>query len=331
VALLVESGLWSVLRTRPFSKVPDPTTTPHSVFVTAMDTNPLAPAPDAALAGREEDFANGLLCVTKLSGGEVYLCRAPGSAISADPHSGVSVEEFSGVHPAGTVGLHIHTLDPVYREKTVWHVGYQDVAAIGALFRTGQLDFERIVALAGPSLKKPRLVRTRMGASTDDLVEGELKAGEHRVISGSVLSGRTAMGEIHGYLGRYHNQVSVIPEGRERIFLGWMGPGAGAFSVSNAFLSALWRGKKRFSFTSALNGSGRAIVPIGLYERVMPMDIMPTFLLRALMSDDLERAEELGCLELDEEDLALCTFVCPSKIDYGPALRRNLTQIEKEG
>ena len=331
VALLVESGLWTALRTRPFSKAPGPATTPHAIFITAMDTNPLAASADVVLAGREEDFAAGQLCVAKLTDEEVYLCKAPGAAVSADPHSGIRVEEFAGVHPAGTVGVHIHVLDPVHREKTVWHVGYQDVVAIGTLFRTGQLDVDRVVALAGPSVKRPRLVRTRVGASTDDLVNGELEDGDHRVISGSVLSGRAAMGEIHGYLGRYHNQVSVIREGRPRELLGWMAPGADKFSLSNAFLSALWRGKKRFDFSSALNGSLRAIVPIGLYERVMPMDILPTFLLRALMSDDVERAEELGCLELDEEDLALCTFVCPSKIDYGPALRRNLTQIEKEG
>jgi Na+-transporting NADH:ubiquinone oxidoreductase subunit A len=228
------------------------------------------------------------------------------------------------------VGLHIHRLDPVHREKKVWHLGIQDVIAIGHLFKTGELDVERVISLAGPMVSRPRLLNTRLGASTDDLTEGELQDGECRVISGSVLSGRQAQGEVHGYLGRYHQQISVICEGREREFLGWLAPGKDKFSVLNLFVSRLANGKS-FSFTTTTNGSKRAMVPIGMYERVMPMDIMPTHLLRALISEDLEAAEQLGCLELDEEDLALCTFVCPGKYDYGPILRKNLDVIDREG
>lgn len=329
-ALLIESGVWTAFRTRPFSKAPAPGARPHAIFVTAMDTNPLAPLTDVVLEGNEKEFATGLVCVAKLTDGKVYLCKAPGSSVPTDPYNGVVLEEFDGPHPAGTVGLHIHILDPVHREKTVWHIGCQDVVAIGALITTGKLHLTRIVALAGPSVKKPRLLRTRQGAATDDLVAGELKEGEHRVISGSVLSGRSAQGEIHGYLGRYSQQISVIPENRERELLGWLMPGKNIFSTINVYLSSLFRGKK-YDFTTSLYGAPRAMVPIGTYERVMPMDILPTFLLRALIAHDIERAEELGCLELDEEDLALCTFVCPSKYDYGPILRENLTIIEKEG
>lgn len=331
VALLVESALWTALRTRPFSRVPDPATEPHSIFVTAMDTHPLAADVDAVVQGREAELEAGLICLAKLTKGVVYFCKSPNSKIAANPHNGVQTEEFQGPHPAGAVGLHIHTLDPVSRNKTVWHIGYQDVIAIGALFTTGRLHVERIVSLAGPSVKNPRLVRTRLGASLDDLTAGQLREGEHRVISGSVLSGRAAMGPLLGYLGRYANQVSVLPEDRERRLLGWMTPGTETFSVTNTFASALARGRKLFSFSTTSNGARRAIVPIGLYEKVMPMDIMATFMVRALVMDDVERAEELGVLELDEEDLALCTFVCPSKQDYGSALRRNLTRIEKEG
>jgi len=329
-ALLVESGMWTALRTRPFSKTPALGSTPHSIFVTATDSNPLAPNPATIVKGKEKEFEAGLLCIAKLTDGKVYLCRAPGTAITAPANSNVVVEEFQGVHPAGTVGVHIHTLAPVHRDKTVWHIGYQDVIAVGALFSTGQLDLDRVIALAGPAVKQPRLIRTRLGASTDDLTEGQLNDGENRVISGSILSGTAASGEVHGYLGRFHNQISVICEDRERVFLGWLGPGFKQFSIIRAFASCLTPGKK-FNFTTSQNGGRRAMVPIGMYEKVMPMDILPTFLLRALIMDDLERAELLGCLELDEEDLALCTFVCPGKYDYGPILRRNLTTIEKEG
>jgi Na+-transporting NADH:ubiquinone oxidoreductase subunit A len=330
-ALLVESGMWTALRTRPFSKVPEPGTEPYALFITAMDSSPLAASPEAIIEGREDDFERGLLYLAKLTEGRTYLCKAPGANIPANPNTGIFIEEFQGPHPAGLPGTHIHKLAPVTRDRVSWYINYQDVMAVGHLFATGKLDVTRVVALAGPSVKDPRLVRTRIGASLDDLTNGELKEGEQRVISGSVLAGRKAMGEIHGYLGRYDTQVSVITEDRERVFLGWILPGSDKFSTTNVFLSALTRRIQKFDFTTTTNGSHRAMVPIGTYEEVMPLDILPTFLLRALLADDLERAERLGCLELDEEDLALCTFVCPGKIDYGTALRRNLDTIEREG
>ncbi len=330
VNLLVESGVWPVLRTRPFGKVPAIDATPTAVFVTAMDTNPLAASVSVVLAGNEKDFETGLSCVAKLTEGATYLCKAAGVSIPGGSVDGITVEEFAGPHPSGTAGLHIHLLEPVHRDKMVWHVNYQDVVGIGRLFTTGKLDVERVVSLAGPSVKTPRLLKTRMGASTDELVSGEVEGDDLRVISGSVLSGRTASGELLGYLGRRDTQVTVLPEGHEREFLGWMAPGASKFSTVNAYLASLFKGKK-FKFTTTTNGNGRAMVPIGMYERVMPLDILPTFLLRSLIVNDIEQAEKLGCLELDEEDLALCTFVCPSKYEYGPILRRNLEQIEKEG
>ncbi|MBN1441868.1 MAG: Na(+)-translocating NADH-quinone reductase subunit A [Planctomycetes bacterium] len=331
--LLVESGLWTALRTRPFSRVPDPESRPHSIFVTATDSNPLAALPHAAIRGEESALQAGLICVSRLTEGKTYLCRHPGSAIeppAAAAECGIQVEEFAGVHPAGTVGLHIHLLDPVSRRKTVWHLGYQDVVAIGKLFTTGRLDVRRVVSLAGPVVKSPRLLATRIGASLDDLVRGELEDVESRVISGSVLSGRAAMGEVHGYLGRYHLQVSALREGRDRELLSWLRLGAEKFSTIRAYLSGFLAPRK-LAFTTSTNGSKRAIVPIGMYERVMPLDIQPVFLLKSLVMEDIARAEELGCLELDEEDLALCTFVCPGKIDYAPLLRNNLDLIEKEG
>lgn len=331
VNLLVESGLWTALRARPFGRVPSPNdAAPEALFVTASDSEPLAPSIDVILEGRESDFELGLTVLSKLTEGKTYLCKMAGSKISASV-SGVQVEEFKGPHPAGRVGYHIHTLTPVHRGRTVWHIGAQDVLAVAELFRSGKLDLRRVVALSGPQVNEPRLLRTRLGASIDEVIAGELKKGENRIVSGSVLSGRVSAGEIHGYLGRYHQQIAVLREGREREFLGWLTPGQERFSVSNAYLSALSRGTRKFAFTANQMGSKRHMVPIGMYEQVFPFDMMPTFLLRALLSKDTVRAEELGVLELDVEDMDLCTFVCPGKQNYCTALRENLEQIRSEG
>ena len=328
--LLLESGVWVALRARPFGKVANPQDKPHSIFVTAMDTNPLAPMPDVLLAGNETKFQTGLTVLSKLTDGPVFVCVGANQQVDVPSEGNFRVETFSGPHPVGTVGYHIHVLDPVDRNKTVWHIGLQDVIALGALFESGHQQVERVVSLAGPVVKNPRLVRSRIGASTDDLVADELLGGDDRVVSGSVLSGRIAQGDRLGYLGRYHQQISVLAEDRRREFLGWLSPGLDKFSVINTFVSSLLPGK-RFPFTTTTNGSRRNIVPIGMYEKVMPMDLPTTVILKSLLMTDVETAEKLGCLELDEEDVALCTYVCPGKNDYGPHLRDVLTILEKEG
>jgi Na+-transporting NADH:ubiquinone oxidoreductase subunit A len=328
---LLASGLWTALRTRPYSKVPAPDSKPHSIFVTAMDTNPLALQPEVVINEYHEDFANGLSVIAQLTEGPVFVCKSPETTILTPPSEQLKIAEFSGPHPAGLVGTHIHFLDPVSATKTVWYLNYQDVIAIGKLFTTGRLWVERIIALGGPPVLKPRLLRTRLGANTNDLLLGELQDVECRAISGSVLSGRRAAGWA-SYLGRYHTQLSVLAEGREREFFGWIMPGKNKFSILNVFLSSLSRATRKFALTTTQNGSPRAMVPVGNnYEQVMPLDILPTQLLRSLLVGDTEMAQSLGCLELDEEDLALCSFVCVGKYDYGPVLRKNLTQIEKEG
>ncbi len=329
-ALLVESGLWTAFRARPFSKVPKLDTTPYAIFVTAIDTNPLAANIDAVVGDRQADLDAGMEAISLLTDGNVHFCKAPDTKVHPMGKSGAFIEDFKGPHPAGNPGFHIHTIAPVGHNRTCWYIGIQDVLAIGQLFRYGTLDVERIISFAGPAATRPRLLKVRLGSSLDDLSAGEVADGEVRVISGSVLSGRASSGEIQGYLGRYHSQVSVLAEDRERVFLGWLDPGMEKFSVVGAYIASFIPDKK-FAMTTTTNGGARAMVPIGNYERVMPFDILPTFLLRSLAVDDLESCEELGCLELDEEDLALCTFVCPSKYEYGPILRRNLTTIEKEG
>jgi Na+-transporting NADH:ubiquinone oxidoreductase subunit A len=326
-ALMLESGLWTALRQRPFGRVPAADGTAEAIFVTAADSRPHAPPPSMVIGQRADDFRQGLVCLTKAGAGPVYLCTAAGESFEAPP--GVQVEQFAGPHPSGTVGWHIHCLHPVSMDRHVWHIGYQDVIALGHLARTGLLDLGRVVSLAGPSVRSPRLLRTRLGASVDELVAGELQPGVHRVISGSVLDGRVATGEASGYLGRYHLQVAALPEARSREMFGYIRPGAEKFSVTGTVLGA-FRRAHGFVLDTSTNGGERAMVPIGSYERVLPFDILPTFLLRALITRDDIRAQELGALELDEEDLALATYVCPGKTEYGPLLRAALARIEKE-
>jgi Na+-transporting NADH:ubiquinone oxidoreductase subunit A len=326
---LIESGQWTALRARPFSKVADPATEPHAIFVNAMDSNPLSPDMAHVLAGEEENFALGIEIVSKLTDGTIFVCVSPELNLPEIQTNRVQVEEFDGPHPAGLVGTHIHFLEPVNRNKTVWHLGIQDVIAWGQLFMTGRIRTERVVSLGGPTVKQPRLIRTRAGACVADLVDGGLEDVENRVISGSVLSGRKA-DDARGFLGRYHQQITALEEGNKREFLGWLMPGLNFFTIKNLALSKLMPGT-RLKLNTSTNGSQRTLIPHGNYETVVPLDILPTFLIRALVTRDLDEAEKLGLLELDEEDLALCTFSCTSKMDFGPILRENLTTIEKEG
>lgn len=328
---LVDSGQWTALRTRPYSKVPTPDTAPHAIFVTAMDTRPHAPDPTIIIGEQAANFLAGLDVLSVLTEGSVYVCGQAGANLPESQNSKVRGEAFSGPHPAGLAGTHIHFLDPVSLDKTVWVIGYQDVIAIGHLFTTGSLYLERVVSLAGPGASKPCLLRTRLGASTNDLTAGQLKdnvEAENRVISGSVLDGRRAHMGL-AFLGRYHNQVSALAEGTHRELLGFVMPGLDKFSLTRLFAAGFLPGKA-FDFTTSTGGSERAMVPLGTFEEVMPLDILPTQLLRALLVSDFDSSIDLGCLELDEDDLALCTFACPGKYEYGPYLRDMLTTIEAE-
>ena len=325
---LVESGAWTALRTRPFSKVPEIKAIPASIFVTAMDTNPLAADPELIINENQQAFIDGLSLLNQLTQGKVYVCKGEGS-LPKPAIDDIEEQLFSGVHPAGLAGTHIHFIDPVSITKQVWSINYQDVIAFGLLFTTGELYVDKVISLAGPAVKKPRLLRTVIGASVTQLTADELLGGEVRTISGPVLCGTAATGP-HAFLGRYHNQICALVEGYEKELFGWGVPGREKFSVAKVFISALNKAK-RFAFTTSTGGSNRAMVPIGQYERVMPLDILPTILLRDLIVGDTDGAQTLGCLELDEEDLALCTYVCPGKYDYGAILRDNLDKIEKEG
>lgn len=327
-ALLIESGMWPSLRQRPFSKAANPETKAQAIVVSAMDTNPLAADAELIVDMNKEAFAIGLKALTKLND-KVFLATAPDSNIAHT--EGVKHEEFKGPHPAGLAGTHIHFLAPVSENNITWYINYQDVIAIGNLIETGKLDTKRIISIAGPSARNPRLISTRVGASLEELVKEEkFDDREIRVVSGSVFGGRIATSGPFAYLGRFHHQVSLLEEGRDREFLGWHSPGFNKYSAKPIYVSSLM-GNKKYAFDTNENGSLRAIVPIRSYEKVMPLDILPTQLVRALFSTNLEMCINLGALELDEEDMSLLTFVDPCKNDFGLKLREKLTIIEKEG
>jgi len=326
---LLATGLWTALRTRPYDKVPDPETIPRSVFVTAIDTNPLSARPDVVIGEVPDAFVDGLEILAHLTVGPLFVCKEANTTLPEAGAPNIQVADFSGPHPAGLPGTHIHFLDPVSASGSVWHLNYQDVIAIGKTFTGGRLWTGRVVALAGPGVKRPRLLRTRLGADMDEHCDGELKDGNHRIISGSLLNGRAVQPREH-HLGRFHDQISVLaepppPSGRKA---GWLPGLGGAFSAHGAGVKPPARG---ISFTTAMHGETSAMVPFGGYERVMPLDILPAPLLRALIVGDTDTAQALGCLELGEDDMALLTFVCPGKFDYGPLLRDALSTIEKEG
>ena len=310
---LLQSGLWTAFRTRPFSQVPYSGSRPHAIFVTAVDTRPLSADPAAIVRTDPDSFRQGLSLLPLLTSGSVYLCTGPGWDIEIPEHEQLTSAEFSGPHPAGLPGTHMHLLDPVGADRVAWQIDCQDVMAIGKLFSTGEVPGTRVVALGGECLLKPRLVETTVGVSTEELLADGFRQCEGcRVISGSVLDGRSASSNL-AYLGRYHCQVSVIREGGERRLFGWLA------------------GKGKHGWSTSQNGRYSGMIPIPAFEKVMPLDILPAALFRALLVKDTDQAQALGCLELDEEDLALCVYLCPSKTEYGTALRSSLELIEREG
>ena len=339
---LLSSGLWTSLRTRPFSKVPSCDSIPDGIFVSTIDTRPLAIDPGIIIAKNPKQFKYGLQTLHLLTKRPIYLNSALNQSIPGVELSYVQHHIWEGKHPAGLVGTHMHFFLPVSSTRTNWHIGYQDIIAIGYLLSEGKLFVDRYVGVCGPSCDNPRIVKTRIGASLNQTIDlnpdrsiskPDQSKSNLRIISGSVLAGRSGSVSCVNYLSRYDNQITMISEGTNRDFFltkGWLSPGFDKFSILGTYLGKFLPGFQ-FPMTTSTQGSKRAMVPIGMYEKVMPMDIIPTYLLRALISKDTERAQELGALELDEEDLSLCTFVCSGKYEYGPLLRANLEDIEKNG
>jgi len=314
---LLGSGLWTALRTRPFSRVPASGDTPDSLFVTAIDTAPLAHDPRQVIARRPDAFRSGVIALTRLSTGTVYVCRAPGAPLPLPDTPQVVDAVFSGPHPAGLPGTHIHHLRPASASRTVWHLGYQDVIAIGELLTTGILDMTRTVALVG-AVAAPCLYATRLGASITDLFTTADPA--LRVLSGDPLAGREVRG-ADAWLGRYHQQVTVLREPDP----------SGAFRWLGAALAAVGPRIRSGARSTRLYGRPTGMLPVDGFERVLPLDLLPSPLLRALLLRDTATAVGLGCLELAEEDLALCSYLCPARQDYGAALRATLDDYRRNG
>ena len=328
---LITSGMWAAFRTRPYSKIPTVDSSPSNVFISVLDTEPLSPDPEKIVNLRLEDFNFGISVLKRLIDCPIHISVSENSSLEIIEDEQVKKHRFSGPHPAGLVGTHMHYISPASLTNVNWTIGYQDLMAIGSLFKTGYVSTERVIALSGPQVNEPRYIKTRLGACTDELTAGELTQRENRIISGSVISGREAIGS-YAYLGRYHNQISVIaePNSKDREFMNWLTPGPRKFSKIPLFLSSLFP-KKFFKFKALMNGSDRPIVPIGVYEEVLPLNMLPAMLLRNVVLMDTEKIQDLGGLELDEEDLSLCSYVCPGKYDFGSLLRAGLNKIEVEG
>ena len=328
---LITSGMWAAFRTRPYSKIPSVDSSPSNIFISVLDTEPLSPDPEKIVNLRLEDFNFGISVLKRLVDCPIHISVSENSSLEIIEDEQVKKHRFSGPHPAGLVGTHMHYISPASLTNVNWTIGYQDLMAIGSLFKTGYVSTERVIALSGPQVNEPRYIKTRLGACTDELTAGELTQRENRIISGSVISGREAIGS-YAYLGRYHNQISVIaePNSKDREFMNWLTPGPRKFSKIPLFLSSLFP-KKIFKFKALMNGSDRPIVPIGVYEEVLPLNMLPAMLLRNVVLMDTEKIQDLGGLELDEEDLSLCSYVCPGKYDFGSLLRAGLNKIEVEG
>jgi len=307
---LLESGAWSLVESRPYGRIASPDAEPKAVFVNGMATEPLAVAPAVALAGREEDFAMGLQVVSLLSKRTVLSIAASETAPALTKASGVELHQFKGPHPSGTTSVHINQISPINKGEVVWTLNYQDVAVIGHLARTGSFKLERVVALCGTGFAKPRAITAFAGANLENYLGSELKSGNFRVISGSVLSGAN-VGKA-GYLTYYASQLTAIPEGEGTDFFGWVLPSMGKWSVSRTLFSWLTPNKK-FDLNTKQHGEDRAFVVTGVYDKVFPLDILPMPLIKAMWAKDLEKMEQLGAYEVVPEDFALCEVVCPSK------------------
>lgn len=327
--ILIKAGLWQIFRTRPYGKVPAINSKPASLFITATETTPLAPSPTAVIGLQSEEWLTGLAIMEQLFDIPIHLCVSANDTLPVPDETTINIHGFSGPHPAGLPSTHIHMIDPVSEHHVVWHISYQDIIGIGHLFLTGSLLTEKVISLSGPAVKEPQLYKVPIGADILELCDGKLRAGNNRILSGSVLDGRIAE-STYRYLGRYHQQVSAIADDSGRSFFNWALPGSNRFSTTPVFSSYLNKAKK-FAMLTATWGGDRAIFPLGTYEKVMPLDILATPLLKSIAVGDTEKAKQLGALELIEEDLSLCSFVCPGKNDFGPMLREVLTTIEEEG
>ena len=330
---MLKSGVWPAIRTRPFNKIANPAEAPRDIFISGMDTAPLAADLDFIMQGLDNEFQMGIDVLAKLTEGKIYLgINGKSSNETSVFRKAQNVEKntFSGPHPAGNIGVQIHHIKPIKSGEKVWYVQPYAVALIGKLFLSGQYPAERIVATAGNALNERQYYKITQGTPVASLVtEGNINHPEPRIISGNVLTGRKI--SIHSYTSYYDNLITVIPEGpKERKFIGWYRSGLKMRSFNRSFAST-WFGPKEYDVNTLMNGGTRAFIMTGDYEKVLPMDIYPVYLIKSILAEDITEMEGLGILEVDEEDMALCSYICPSKYDFGGIVRKGLDLIEKEG
>ena len=328
--VLLNSGVWPFIRQRPFGIIANPADIPKAIFISAFDSNPLAPDNNFIMEHAGEDFQTGLDALRKLTLGKMHLTlhahQQPSAAFSNA--KGVQINRISGPHPSGNVGVQIHHIDPINKGELVWYINPQDVLIMGRLFNQGRFDASKIVALTGSQVHHPKYYKVVIGSSVKTLLaDGGLKEGENRIISGNVLTSKQILAD--GYLDFYDSQITVITEGHEPEFMGWLAPGLNKFSKSRAFFSWLMPNKK-YDLNTNMHGEERPFVITGQYEEVFPMDIYPVQLLKAALIEDIELMENLGIYEVTEEDFALCEFVCTSKIESQEIIRRGLDLVRKE-
>ena len=326
---MLDTGIWALIRQRPYDIIANPDESPKAIFISAFDSAPLAPDYDFILHGKGEVFQTGIDALSKLTDGKIHL------SISADNvptkvftnTKRAEIHSFSGPHPSGNIGVQIHHIDPINKGELVWHINPQDVLIIGKLFMEGIYDASRVIALAGSEVKHPKYYKTLIGASIKPIVENNLKEGNLRLINGNVLSGKTTSED--GFVGFYSHQITVIPEGDHYEFLGWALPGLKKFSMSRTFFSWLMPWKK-FQLDTNLNGGHRAFVLSGEYDKVLPMDIHPVYLIKSILAEDIDQMEKLGIYEVSAEDFALCEYVCTSKTNVQEIIHKGLELIRKE-
>lgn len=328
---MLANGLWPLVKQRPLDVVADPNQTPKAIFVTAFDSSPLAPDFNFVLEGREKDLQAGLIVLSKLTTGKVHFNINPNQSSAFSSISGVEINKFSGKHPAGNVGTQIHHIDPINKGEFAWTLNAIDVAIIGHFFNTGIFDLTRTIALTGSEVSNPQYYKVVPGTSMESIVSGKVKGNHVRYISGNVLTGERK--ELNNYLGYYHNQVTIIPEGDQyKFFLtqGWLGLGFDKFSNSRLFPTFLMPKSKQFVLDTNTNGEERAFVVTGELDRVFPFDILPMQLVKAAITNDIDGMENLGIYEVAPEDFALCEYVCTTKINIQDKIRQGLDVIAKE-
>ena len=325
---LLNAGMFAFIKQRPYDVVADPTIAPNAIFVSAFDSNPLAPDFEVALKGEEANFQTGLDALAKMA--KTYLNVSVNQKSSALTQAkNVTVTTFDGPHPAGNVGVQINHIAPINKGETVWTIDPQAVIFIGRLFNTGRVDLTRTVAITGSEVKKPAYCKLKVGALlTDVLADNVNKDKELRYISGNPLTGKQI--PANGFLGAFHSQVTVIPEGNDvHEMLGWIMPRFNQFSVSHSYFSWLM-GKKEYTLDARVKGGERHMIMANEYDKVLPMDIMPEYLIKAIIAGDIDRMEQLGIYEVAPEDFALCEFVCSSKMELQRIVREGLDMLRRE-